>query len=62
MSCFLREHPVDDRAVSKLSGLVCEVNDPNVYEPAEAKVYFGCLEVFEWYPVRSLSLVPDEER
>ena len=55
----------DTRASSKspgLPGLVCDITDSNVYEPAEANVYFGCLEVFEWYPVKTLSLVPDEER
>ena len=46
----------------RLSGIVTDVIDSNVYEPAEARVYFGCLETFEWYPVRTLSLVPDEER
>ena len=54
-SCYKRRHPVDSTAVASLNGIV-------VYEPAEAQVYFGCLEVFEWYPVRALSLVPDEER
>lgn len=46
----------------KLAGLVTDVTDSNVYEPAEARVYFGNIEDFEWYPVRALSLVPDEER
>lgn len=46
----------------KLAGLVTDVTDSNVYEPAEACVYFGNIEDFEWYPIRALSLVPDEER
>ncbi len=61
-SCYKRRHPVDPQAVASLNGIVTEVSDSNVYEPAEAQVYFGCLEAFEWYPVRALSLVPDEER
>lgn len=43
-------------------GIVASLSDSNVYEPAEAHVYFGCLEVLEWYPIKTLSLVPDEER
>ena len=62
LSCFMRTHPVDPQAIAKLSGIVTDLADSNVYEPAEAQVYFGCLEAFEWYPVRALSLVPDEER
>ena len=62
LSCFTRKHPVDPQAIAQLSGIVADISDSNVYEPAEARVYFGCLEAFEWYPIRALSLVPDEER
>lgn len=44
------------------TGLVVETTNANVYEPAEARVYFGHKEKFEWLPLRSLSLPPDEER
>ncbi len=62
LSCFGGTGPITDRASARLSGIVTELADSNVYEPAEAQVYFGCLESFEWYPIRALSLLPDEER
>ena len=62
LSCFRRDHPINPDAKNVLSGIVTEVADSNVYEPAEARIYFGCLECFEWYPLRALSLVPDEKR
>ena len=62
LSCFKRRHPIDSQAIARISGIVTDLSDSNVYEPAEARIYFGCLEAFEWYPIRALSLVPDEER
>ena len=62
LSRFSNGRRVSAKIAMPLSGLVTEVSDSNVYEPAEAQVYFGNIEEFEWYPVRSLSLVPDEER
>ncbi len=43
-------------------GIIVDLCPANLYEPAEARVYFGKLKSFEWLPVRSLSLAPDEER
>lgn len=42
-------------------GVVMDITEANVYEGAEAKVYFGKTENFGWISVKSLSLVPDEE-
>lgn len=62
LSCFSNGQRTKRRVSKGLAGLVTEVTDSNVYEPAEARVYFGSLEGSEWYPLRALSRVPDEER
>lgn len=62
LSCFSNGRRTKPSSAMGLTGIVEDLTDSNVYEPAEARVYFGSIEDFEWYPVRALSLVPDEER
>ena len=62
LSCFSNGQRTKPSAAMKVTGIVEDTVAANCYEPAEAHVYFGSIEDFEWYPIRALSLVPDEER